>query len=687
MKKILLVLLVLLSLVPAAMADSADTAYYQTEQNGEWLEYPGKWFYYEPHEDGTATLLSLTLSDTAVTDMNGTLYLPSKVGDYTITRLDSTILNDVQSMIFTRLVIPETVIEFVPYNNYNMDGVLLKNGLKEVSIAGQNTAFSLAENGCLLRGSKLAGLFYDKSVTSFAIPEGVTTVDLMLITEAFPNLTELTIPASFTEFKCTMNQYPTLLERIDVHPDNPVFYSIDGVLFQGTDLYLVPTAYPATHYTVPEGTESISWYAFFCCKNLTEVTLPESMKRLYADAFYVCRNLRTINIPAGLTQMDEGVFSFCWSLENIQLDPENPAFSLVNNLLIDKEKNLLLAAVNNGKSLIILPKSLRTIGARAFTNNVSMTQVYLNEGLETIGEEAFIYASLSEVTLPSTLKTIATSAFNSCEVLEEVTFAKGSSALKSLGKYAFAYSSLKRIEFPADCPLEVISGSAFSDCKSLETITLPSGLKEIQSWAFNGCSKLKTIDLPDTITTLGEFCLGSCSALNSLKLPEGITEFNTDVIYGSYAIKYLVIPRHIALPSYLSDTLKRENIYGHGRLVVHRDSQAHQQCQRKNIPYTLIEELPFCLGDLRVTATTDPQLQQFLDEGGSLTIGYKRKQLTITLQPAQGEKSVLQFPCTIREGKLLLDDVGQLDYTFKDINHVELVSNQWTMQLEGEKLP
>lgn len=687
MKKTLLVLLLLLFLVPAAMAEHADTAYYQTEQNGEWLEYPGNWFYYEPKQDGTATLFSLTLSKTAATDMNGTLYLPSKVDDYTITRIDNTILNDIKSRSFIRLVIPETLAEFVPYNEYGMDGILLENGLEEVMIAAQNAAFSMAENRCLLQGDKLVGLFPDTSVTSFAIPEGVKTVDLRLITEAFPNLTDLTLPASLTEFKCNMNQYPPLLERIDAHPDNPVYHTTDGVLFRGTDLYLVPTAYPTTHYTVPEGTESISWYSFFRCEKLTEVTLPESMKRLDPNAFYVCRNLRTINIPAGLTQMAEGAFSFCWNLENIHLAPENPAFSLVNNLLIDKEKNLLLAAVNDGKSLIILPESLRAIGARAFTNNVSMTQVHLNEGLETIGEEAFIYADLTDVSLPSTLKTIAEGAFDSCEMLEEVTFAKGSSALKSLGQYAFAFSAVKRIEFPADCPLKVISGRAFYDCKSLETITLPSGLKEIQEWAFEGCSKLKAIDLPDSITTLGEYCLSSCSSLNSLKLPEGITSFDADVIYGSYAIKYLVIPRHVALPSYLSDTLQRENIFGHGRLVVHRDSDAHQQCRRRSIPYTLMEELPFLLGDLRVTATTDPGLQQFLDAGGSLIIGYKSKQLTITQQTAQGEKSVLQFPCTIREGKLMLDDVGYLDYTIKDINHVELVSNQWIMQLEGEKLP
>jgi hypothetical protein len=35
----------------------------------------------------------------------------------------------------------------------------------------------------------------------------------------------------------------------------------------------------------------------------------------------------------------------------------------------------------------------------------------------------------------------------------------------------------------------------------------------------------------------------------------------------------------------------------------------------------------------------------------------------------------------------MLGDEGYLNYTMKDITHVELVSNQWTMQLEGKDLP
>lgn len=687
MKKTLLIFLLLLFLLPAcALAKSAETAFYTDEQTGQSAAYPFSWLSYETKSDGTACLQWLDLSNTAAADMNGVLYLPTKVDDITVTAFETDLFNDMKLKGFTRLVIPPTVTGCVPADFYGSDGFVLKGGITKISLPGQNPSFTIAEDGSLLQGSSLTGLIYDESRTEIVLPEGVENADLSLLAEAYPNMAALTLPASLKELTGYTNQLPEKLEQIDVLPGNPVFRSTDGVLFQGGDLYLYPPANPAESYTIPEGTESISCCAFTRCENLREVILPESLNHLCCDAFSVCRGLRTVNIPAGLTRIEEGAFSYCWNLETIRLAPENPAFTFEGNLLIDKEKDLLLAAVC-GDEQVTLPENIRTIGVCAFTNKSDMTHVVLNEGLETIGEDAFTFSGLTEICLPASLQTVGDSAFYGCDQLKQVTFGEGVSSLSRLGAYAFAYSTLESILFPADCPLATIGDSTFYDCRSLQEISLPGGLKEIGEFAFYDCIKLARIDLPDSITTLGEYCFSGCSVLHSLKLPQGITELDTDIIYESYGIRYLIIPSHVSLPSYLPDTLKKLNPYGHGRLVVHRGSDAHDDCLRKNIPCTLYEELPFCLGELRVTATTDALLQQFLDEGGSLTFGWKNGYLTITQKPAEGEGSVLGFPCTIRDGKLMLGDEGYLNYTMKDITHVELVSNQWTMQLEGKDLP
>ena len=61
-----------------------------------------------------------------------------------------------------------------------------------------------------------------------------------------------------------------------------------------------------------------------------------------------------------------------------------------------------------------LPESLKKIGNQAFLANPKLSKVVLNEGLEYIGQQAFLNdaALKGEVEIPSTVKTVMTSAFN-----------------------------------------------------------------------------------------------------------------------------------------------------------------------------------------------------------------------------------------------------------------------------------
>lgn len=648
---------------------------------------PFRWLACSTDIDGTATLNALALTETAVKDSNGTLYLPSEDEGRTITRIYTGLFQSDELQQFTRVVIPATVTEFVTGAPYHADGLVIKGRLKELIFAEGNPVFTVAENGSILQGSKLAGIPYDKEKTDFAIPDGVETADLALIAEAYPKLTGLTLPASLTDLYCTESQYPTTLQQIHVQPGNPVYRAEEGVLFRDQTLCLYPSANPAEQYTVPEGTTSISGNAFHVCRNLKQITLPETMEWLQTDAFHACRNMHTVNLPAGLARIDEGAFSYCWELENLLLAPENTACTLADNLLIHKETGTLLAAVGNGESLITLPETIRAVGARAFTNHADMTHVALNEGLEAIGAEAFNFTSLEEIRLPCSLATIGMGAFSGCEELTAVTFADGSSMLSSIEAAAFSYSTLETILFPENCALKTIGNDAFYSCNSLEQITLPNGLEELGDWVFSECARLKKIHLPDSIHKLGMCCFDSCPALYWLTLPQGLTELDPNILGGTSYIKFLVLPDHIRLPSFIPDSLKKLNAYGCGRLVVQSGSKAQEECVRMQLPYTLSDTLPFYLGTLRATGSDDAQLQQFLDRGGSLRFLYKGGRMIITAETAEGIKSELRLPCTIEDGKILLPQHGNLDYTTTGPGHVELIAGPWRIQLEGEELP
>lgn len=72
------------------------------------------------------------------------------------------------------------------------------------------------------------------------------------------------------------------------------------------------------------------------------------------------------------------------------------------------------AFINNLLTTIKLPSTVKKIDSMAFAVNKNLSKVELNEGLEFIGQRAFMNDSslTGEITIPSTVKTVMTSAYN-----------------------------------------------------------------------------------------------------------------------------------------------------------------------------------------------------------------------------------------------------------------------------------
>ena len=123
--------------------------------------------------------------------------------------------------------------------------------------------------------------------------------------DGLQELKKLIIPATITNIEwCFYHCYN--LAEFEVEDDNPIYCSIDGVLFTKDRKKLV--AYPNAHgseYIVPEGVEEIMHFAFKSCRNVRIVRLPASVRKLSINAFYECAALKYVYLPDNFEVMEK----------------------------------------------------------------------------------------------------------------------------------------------------------------------------------------------------------------------------------------------------------------------------------------------------------------------------------------------------------------------------------------------
>ena len=67
------------------------------------------------------------------------------------------------------------------------------------------------------------------------------------------------------------------------------------------------------------GITDVGTYAFYGCKNLTEVELPNTINKIEKYSFANCSSLEDIVIPKGVEQIIDGAFNTCSSLETVKI--------------------------------------------------------------------------------------------------------------------------------------------------------------------------------------------------------------------------------------------------------------------------------------------------------------------------------------------------------------------------------
>lgn len=198
-------------------------------------------------------------------------------------------------------------------------------------------------------------------------------------------------------------------------------------------------------YVVKEDTQEIANNAFYGCAFLRSVAMPASITKIGDEAFAHCISLNSVYIPPTVEKMGKNPFV---DLDSKVIKNQADAFVIDAKILYNVDRTRLISCLTDA-TMIIIPKTVTTIGSLAFSRRSKLKKVQLPEGLDRIGRDAFSDCdALEEVTIPASVKTIDPYAFASCDGLKKVTF----------------------LGVP-----EHIARTTFSDCDNLMSIVVPKG--------------------------------------------------------------------------------------------------------------------------------------------------------------------------------------------------------------------
>ena len=166
--------------------------------------------------------------------------------------------------------------------------------------------------------------------------------------------------------------------------------------------------------------------------------------------------------------------------------------------------------------------------------------VVIEEGVTSIGSNAFYGMDIVTVTNPSTLKTIGSTAFYRCHQLESINFPNGMTSIgNSVTGHGPFYecTSLKAIYIPAS--LTFINSDTFLRCFSLTSIVVDPANPKYDSR--DNCNAIietsinklwygcQTTVIPDGVKTVAQFAFEYQHNLKSIRISNTVTHFETSV--------------------------------------------------------------------------------------------------------------------------------------------------------------
>ena len=195
-------------------------------------------------------------------------------------------------------------------------------------------------------------------------------------------------------------------------------------------------------------------------------------------------------------------------------------------------------------------RKVTSIGSDAFKYS-SLTSVTIPNSVTSIGSYAFESCySLTSVNIPNSVTSIGDGAFQGCHGLTSVTisditawlsisFAGSESNPLCYAHHLFLNGEeVKDLTIPNS--VTSIGNSAFYYCSNLTSVTIPSSVTSIGGYAFQRCSSLTSVTIGNSVTTIGYSAFSDCSSLTSVTIPNSVTSIGDYAFSGCSSLTSII---------------------------------------------------------------------------------------------------------------------------------------------------
>lgn len=249
---------------------------------------------------------------------------------------------------------------------------------------------------------------------------------------------------------------------------------------------------------------------------IQKIVLPSTLTHIGDRAFENCTALEEIVFPDGLLQIGEAAFMYCYALKEANLPDSvfqigEQAFDSCESLTSFK-----------------MPASLEYASSYMLTGCTSISHLDLGSTLRGINYFLINSPKLTSIHIPASLAGIESSAFAHCQNLKDITVDEDNPAYISYGNLVIDERNRRvvfggcEVEFPTDITIEWISAYAFMG-RAVQSIQIPSTVKQISDYAFAHCPQLKSITFTSNYCSIAQQAFYSCDLLEEVKLSKHAT--------------------------------------------------------------------------------------------------------------------------------------------------------------------